>query len=149
SPTWCPPRSAGPRHRGCGRPSRTSWRTRATPTPPQRRSNRRQRRPTSSGGQVSAPTSTPRSRTRGTGVVAALPLLLPALLLLGALVLYPIVATLVGSFYDRPGDGFVGIENYTDALGSDSTRTALKNNLIWVIVAPALVTALGLVLAVL
>ena len=81
--------------------------------------------------------------------MAALPFLLPALVILGALVLYPIIATLVRSLYDRAGDGFVGFDNYADALTSDSTQRALKNNLIWVVVAPAVVTALGLVFAVL
>ena len=98
---------------------------------------------------MSAPTATPRSRTRGTGVAAALPFLLPALVILGALVLYPIIATVVRSLYDRAGDGFVGLDNYSDALTSDSTQRALENNLIWVVVAPAVVTALGLVFAVL
>lgn len=88
----------------------------------------------------------PRRRFEGLGT--ALPFLFPALLLLGALVLYPIVATVVRSLYDRSGDSFVGIENYTDALTSDSTLTALRNNLIWVVAAPSIVTALGLIFAV-
>ncbi len=99
------------------------------------------------GGAASLDEPPPKRRFAGLGT--ALPFLFPALLLLGALVLYPIVATLVRSLYDRSGDTFVGIENYTDALSSDSTLTALRNNLIWVVAAPSIVTALGLVFAVL
>jgi len=100
------------------------------------------------GGAASVAEEPPRQR-RFSGVVSALPFLLPALVLLGALVLYPIIATVVRSLYDRSGDGFVGLENYGDALTSRSTLTALRNNLIWVVAAPSIVTALGLVFAVL
>ena len=75
--------------------------------------------------------------------------LLPALLLLGALVLYPIVATIFRSLFDRSGDEFIGLSNYGDALTSERTLHALRNNLIWVVVAPILVTTIGLIFAVL
>ncbi|MEV7176192.1 ABC transporter permease subunit [Kitasatospora sp. NPDC093679] len=75
--------------------------------------------------------------------------LLPALALLGALVLYPIGWSVVRSLYDAPGTGFVGLGNYRTAFTDDATLTALRNSAIWVAVAPALVTGLGLVFAVL
>lgn len=78
----------------------------------------------------------------------ALVFLAPALVILGALVVYPIFYTLLRSFYDRAGDTFVGGRNYKDMLTSSSTLTAIKNNIIWVIVAPSAITALGLVFAV-
>ena len=73
----------------------------------------------------------------------------PAGLVLLALVLYPIVFSLWRSLYDRAGSGFVGLDNYVRIFTDPSTFTALKNNIIWVLVAPALVTVLGLIFAVL
>ena len=75
--------------------------------------------------------------------------LLPALVLLGALVVYPIGYTVVRSFFDADGSSFAGLDNYHELFSDDSIRTALKNNLIWVVVAPTVATALGLIFAVL
>ncbi|MFI2200564.1 carbohydrate ABC transporter permease [Streptomyces sp. NPDC020192] len=80
--------------------------------------------------------------------VAAL-FLLPALVLLGALVVYPIGYSLVRSFYNASGSGFAGVDNYRTLFTDDSIRTAFKNNVIWVVFAPTVATALGLVFAVL
>ncbi|MDX3573154.1 sugar ABC transporter permease [Streptomyces sp. ID05-47C] len=80
--------------------------------------------------------------------VAAL-FLLPALVLLGALVVYPIGYSVVRSFYDQSGDGFAGIDNYKALFTDDGIRTALKNNVLWVVFAPTVATALGLIFAVL
>ncbi|OQD55595.1 ABC transporter permease [Streptomyces phaeoluteigriseus] len=80
--------------------------------------------------------------------VAAL-FLLPALVLLGALVVYPIGYSLVRSFYDQSGDGFAGLDNYKALFTDDGIRTALKNNVLWVVFAPTVATALGLIFAVL
>jgi alpha-glucoside transport system permease protein len=75
--------------------------------------------------------------------------LLPALLLLGALVAYPILFTVFRSLFDRNGEEFVGLANYGEMFTSDRTLTAIRNTAIWVAVAPAVVTALGLIFAVL
>nr|WP_221462505.1 sugar ABC transporter permease [Streptomyces olivoverticillatus] len=75
--------------------------------------------------------------------------MLPALLLLGALVVYPIGYSVYRSLFDASGNGFAGLDNYHEVFTDDRIRTALKNNVIWVIVAPALATALGLIFAVL
>jgi ABC-type sugar transport system permease subunit len=75
--------------------------------------------------------------------------LLPALVLLGALVVYPIGYTVWRSLYDTAGTGFVGLKNYGDVFNDDSTLTALRNNAIWIVVAPTVCTALGLIFAVL
>jgi alpha-glucoside transport system permease protein len=80
--------------------------------------------------------------------VAAL-FLLPALVLLGALVVYPIGYSVVRSFYNASGDGFTGVDNYKALFTDDGIRTALKNNVVWVVFAPTVSTALGLVFAVL
>ncbi|WP_078067685.1 carbohydrate ABC transporter permease [Streptomyces jeddahensis] len=103
------------------------------------------------GGAATPPPPAPRSRKSVTGTrrtVAAL-FLLPALLLLGALVVYPIGYSLVRSFFDQSGSSFVGIDNYRELFTDKSILTAIKNNTIWVVVAPAVATALGLIFAVL
>lgn len=95
--------------------------------------------------------SAPRPRKSVTGTrrtVAAL-FLLPALVLLGALVVYPIGYSVVRSFYDQSGDGFAGFDNYKTLFTDEGIRTALKNNVIWVVFAPTIATALGLIFAVL
>ena len=73
----------------------------------------------------------------------------PALLLLGALVVYPIFFSILRSLQDRSGEAFVGLANYRQMFALPETLTAIRNNAIWVVVAPSVVTALGLVLAVL
>ncbi|MFI0811391.1 carbohydrate ABC transporter permease [Streptomyces echinatus] len=85
----------------------------------------------------------------GTRKAVAALFLLPALVLLGALVVYPIGYSLVRSFYNASGDGFAGFDNYSALFTDDSIRTALKNNVVWVVFAPTVSTALGLVFAVL
>ncbi|MEU6093233.1 sugar ABC transporter permease [Streptomyces sp. NPDC047079] len=100
---------------------------------------------------ASAAPAAPKSRKSVTGTrktVAAL-FLLPALVLLGALVVYPIGYSVVRSFADTSGGGFAGFDNYKALFTDDGIRTALKNNIIWVVFAPAVSTALGLVFAVL
>ncbi|GAA3205444.1 ABC transporter permease subunit [Actinocorallia longicatena] len=75
--------------------------------------------------------------------------LLPALVLLGLLVVYPIGYTLWRSLFDADGSGFVGLGNYQEMFTDDATFRSLKNNVIWVIAAPSIITALGLIFAVL
>lgn len=82
------------------------------------------------------------------GIVIA-SFLAPALVVLGALVVYPIVYTLIRSFFDRTGGDFVGWDNYVTMFTNETTFTAIRNNVMWVIVAPASVTILGLIFAVL
>jgi len=85
----------------------------------------------------------------------ALGFLGPAIFLLGVWILYPMVYTIVRSFFGRSGFGdFVGIHNYKSlfvpfSLSQNVLLKAIQNNLIWVAVVPALVTAIGLIFAVL
>jgi alpha-glucoside transport system permease protein len=75
--------------------------------------------------------------------------LTPALLLVVVFLVYPTAYSLVRSMFDARGDEFVGAENYVTAFTDDRTLVALRNSVIWVLVAPSLVTTIGLVLAVL
>ncbi|MFD6991958.1 carbohydrate ABC transporter permease [Streptomyces sp. NPDC059943] len=90
-----------------------------------------------------------RKSVTGTRKGFAVAFLLPALVLLGALVVYPIGFSVYRSFFDQSGDTFAGFDNYVEIFTEDTIRTAIKNNLIWVIVAPTVATALGLIFAVL
>ncbi len=102
------------------------------------------------GTQPRAGTRTPRARgVTGTRRSVAAGFLLPALVLLGALVVYPIGYSLQRSFFDRDGNSFVGLGNYVELFTDDTILTAVKNNAIWVVFAPAVATALGLIFAVL
>jgi ABC-type sugar transport system permease subunit len=79
----------------------------------------------------------------------ALGFLLPALLLLGALVVYPIVYTAIRSFFDATGKKAVGLDNYTAIFTDHDSLVAVRNTAIWVVVAPTVVVILGLLFAVL
>src|SRR5205085_294538 len=77
--------------------------------------------------------------------------LMPALVLLGVWLLYPLVYTIIRSFFGQQGffGNWVGIDNYKALFTTSALTTAIKNNAIWVAVVPALVTAIGLIFAVL
>ena len=81
------------------------------------------------------------------GVAAAF--LAPALVFLAVWIVYPTIRTIIRSFYDRSGDNFVGVDNYEKLFSDDTLVTALRNNFLWILVVPALVTAIGLIFAVL
>ncbi|WP_406010983.1 sugar ABC transporter permease [Streptomyces sp. NBC_00637] len=88
-------------------------------------------------------------RARRRGRTVALLFVLPALLLLGALVVYPVLFSVGRSFFDASGTRFVGGDNYTEMFRDPATLKAVRNTAIWVVVAPTLLTGLGLILAVL
>lgn len=90
-----------------------------------------------------------RKSVTGTRRVIAALFLLPALVLLGALVVYPIVYSVYRSFFDQAGTGFAGLDNYKALFTDDTILTAIKNNAIWVVLAPTVSTVLGLIFAVL
>ncbi len=63
--------------------------------------------------------------------------LVPALLLVGAVILYPLASGVVLSFHNmellKPArDGFVGLDNYVALLSDPVAWTALVNTVIWV-----------------
>src|SRR5205823_13211349 len=70
---------------------------------------------------------------------------------LGVWMVYPAVYTIIRSFFGQNGflGTWVGIDNYKTLFTTSTLTTAIKNNAIWVAVVPALVTALGLIFAVL
>ncbi|MBW1596644.1 ABC transporter permease subunit [Streptomyces sp. JJ38] len=93
--------------------------------------------------------ASPRRRAQRRRRTVAWLFVLPALLLLGALVVYPVIYSVGRSLFDASGSEFVGVDNYTEMFADPTTLKAIRNSTIWVVVAPALLTGLGLVLAVL
>ncbi len=75
--------------------------------------------------------------------------LLPGFGLIGLVLLYPVFQTIVYSFADARSEQWVGLANYTEIFGRDDFRTTMVNNLLWLIIVPAVVVALGIVVAVL
>jgi alpha-glucoside transport system permease protein len=73
--------------------------------------------------------------------------LLPALIAMGLYLVYPVFGSFYRSLFDRAGDEFIWFGNYAVMLGDDGFRTALFNNLLWVLVVPAGSTFLGLLVA--
>lgn len=73
----------------------------------------------------------------------------PALLILTFYLIYPVIDTVITSFQDKGGKGFVGLANYQWALGDAGFQNSILNNFLWLLVVPAACTFLGLVIAVL
>ena len=73
----------------------------------------------------------------------------PAILWVGVILVYPMVGTIVRSFFDRKGDAFVGLGNFTRVLTDGGVLIALRNNVYWLVFYTGLVLVFGLLLAVL
>ncbi len=73
----------------------------------------------------------------------------PAILFVGVILVYPMVGTIVRSFFDRHGSTFVGLGNFTRLLTDGGILIVLRNNLLWLLLYPGLVLIFGLLLAVL
>lgn len=83
----------------------------------------------------------------------AIPFVAPALVLLAAILLYPLIYSAVRSLFSDAAAGgfgsFVGLRNYGAIFTETSTLRAVENNIIWLVVVPTIVTILGLIFAVL
>jgi alpha-glucoside transport system permease protein len=82
-------------------------------------------------------------------VWTALAFLVPAGLLLTIGLLVPMGRTILLSVRDRFGVEWVGLENYGWMFTQSGMLLVLRNSVIWVVLAPVAVTAIGLVYAVL
>ncbi|MGK5740502.1 ABC transporter permease subunit [Micromonospora sp. URMC 103] len=72
-------------------------------------------------------------------------LLLPAALLLGGLVLWPVLRTLHASV--TIGGHWVGAAHFREALAAPGTTAVVGRTVLWALLVPAVVTALGYLLA--
>ena len=75
--------------------------------------------------------------------------LAPAAIWLAAITIYPVIATFRNSLYDETATTYVGLGNYKSVFSTASIIVNFRNNVIWVVIFPFLVTFLGLVFAVL
>ncbi|RKS89297.1 alpha-glucoside transport system permease protein [Microbacterium sp. AG790] len=78
--------------------------------------------------------------------------LAPGIVLVAVFLLYPTIRTIIESFTkasQRRGEGasFVGLDNYIDLFSSPSFLGTLVNNLLWVLVVPAVAVIVGLIVA--
>jgi alpha-glucoside transport system permease protein len=75
--------------------------------------------------------------------------LAPAAIWLLAITIYPVIATFRNSVFDETATSYVGLSNYKAVFSTASILVNFRNNVIWVVIFPFLVTFLGLVFAVL
>jgi len=73
--------------------------------------------------------------------------LFPAMFALGLYLVYPVVGSFYRSLFNRAGTEFIGFGNYANLFAEETFRTAVLNNLLWVLVVPAMATFLGLLVA--
>jgi alpha-glucoside transport system permease protein len=73
--------------------------------------------------------------------------LFPAIFALGLYLVYPVVGSFWRSLFNRSGDEFIGLGNYTSLFASPDFRIAFFNNVLWALVVPAASTFLGLIIA--
>lgn len=75
--------------------------------------------------------------------------LTPSLLILGVMLVYPTANTLYLSLFDRQSEIFIGIDNYVSLFTDSLILTALRNNLLWLVVFTLCTVLFGLLFAVL
>lgn len=79
----------------------------------------------------------------------------PALALIGFLIVYPTIKTIYLSLFQTVGIGysapqsFVGLANYSNFLSDPVIQTAVKNNILWIVIVTPATVVLGIILAVL
>ncbi len=71
----------------------------------------------------------------------------PALVILAVFLVYPVINTIIISFGDSQGEGFVGLENYKFVFTDDSMLRSIRNTAGWIVIVPAVATAVGLAFA--
>ncbi len=75
--------------------------------------------------------------------------LLPGFGLMSLMLLFPAVLTIHNSFANEDTTAYVGFENYRTIFADQQFRDSLLNNLVWLLVVPAITVAIGIAVAVL
>lgn len=68
----------------------------------------------------------------------------PAAVILTVYLVYPAINTIIISFMDRSSENFVGLQNYVDVFTKSDTLISIRNSILWVVIVPAVVVAIGL-----
>ncbi len=84
---------------------------------------------------------------RGADRAVAIAFIGPALIMVSIGLIYPGVRTIFQSFRNADGSAWIGIDNYKTIFTSSDDITVLRNTAIWVLVAPFVATAIGLIYA--
>lgn len=84
--------------------------------------------------------------TRATNLLRPYLFVLPAVAVVGLYLIYPTVGTVVQSFTEVP-EGAGPLTNYKNAFTDDEVLLAMRNNVIWLLIAPAAAVFIGLVFA--
>ncbi|MBD8876961.1 carbohydrate ABC transporter permease [Roseibium polysiphoniae] len=71
----------------------------------------------------------------------------PAIALLTLYLIYPVINSVILSFYGPSGKSYVGTANYSWLISDAGFRESLRNNLLWLFVVPAASTFFGLIAA--
>jgi alpha-glucoside transport system permease protein len=75
--------------------------------------------------------------------------ILPAYAAITIYLIYPTILTLINSFKDQASVDWVGFDNYTELLTSNTFQQTIYNTLLWILVVPAVTVIIGLAVAVL
>jgi alpha-glucoside transport system permease protein len=90
-----------------------------------------------------------RSRQGKGYVLQLVAFMAPALILVAIGLFYPVIRTFVAAFLSNDGSHFVGFNNFAYVFsGGSQGLVALINQLVWVLIAPIIATAIGLAYAV-
>lgn len=73
----------------------------------------------------------------------------PAILAIAVYLIYPAIVTIQYSFANEDSTAYVGFKNYVDVLTDNTFLQVLFNNVLWIVIVPALTVILGLGVAVL
>jgi alpha-glucoside transport system permease protein len=71
----------------------------------------------------------------------------PAVAVVSLFLVFPALRSIYLSFFDAAGDRFVGTANYQTLFAEGPIRTAIWNNIKWIIVVPAVCVVIGLFVA--
>ncbi|MDN5766421.1 MAG: sugar ABC transporter permease [Humibacillus sp.] len=74
---------------------------------------------------------------------------LPGLALVTLMLIYPTFQTVNYSFANSDSTAYVGLQNYRTIFGESAFWTSIGNNVLWLLIVPAVVVGLGVVVAVL
>jgi alpha-glucoside transport system permease protein len=74
---------------------------------------------------------------------------LPALGFIGLMLIYPTVQTVNYAFANADSTAYVGLQNFRDIFGDEAFRSSILNNVLWLLVVPAVTVAFGTIVAVL
>src|SRR5690606_26150573 len=75
--------------------------------------------------------------------------LFPAFAFVGVVLVYPTIATMIRSLFDRRAANYIGLLHHADVFSRNDTLIALRNIILWLVFLTAAVVGLGLLIAIL